>query len=131
LIYQVNAYNDVPTYFDDANASNAKTEAEALLTQRRAQILIQEAGRFSVCATFVSGNDTVWRNLNDEDPEDTVCQVFDHVLGEYEEIQGKTLAYQLNEERKEEFLASIKLDKVYEYAVMPSDQSVSIGLNNV
>lgn len=128
MIYQVNTYNGVPTYFDEVDNPNAKADAEALLAERRAQTLIQEAARFSICATFVSGNDTVWRELREDDPEDTTCHVFDHLLGEYEEVKGKTLAYQLNEQRKEEFLASAGLDKVYEYAVMPSNKPVSIGL---
>lgn len=128
LIYQVNAYNGIPTYFDDLKNQNAKADAEALLAQRRAETLLQESVRFSICATFVSGNDTVWRNVQEDDPEDTVCHVFDHLLGEYEEVQGKAAAYALNEQRKEEFLTSVKLDKVYEYETIPSDQPVSTGL---
>lgn len=131
MIYQVNAFNDAPTYFDSASNSNAKSEAEVLLTQRREQVLIQESVRFSICAMFVDGANTTWRELNEEDPEDTVCQVFDHLLGEYEEAPNKTAAYQLNEQRKQEFLASIKLDKVYEHETMPSNQPISSGLASV
>lgn len=121
----------MPTYFDDAINPNAKAEAEALLAQRRAETLLQEAARFSICATFVSGNDTVWRELREDDPEDTTCHVFDHLIGEYEEVQGKTAAYELNEQRKEEFLAASGLDTVREHVTMPSDQPVSIGLANL
>jgi hypothetical protein len=128
MIYQVNAFNGAPTYFDGATNTNAKAEAEALLVQRRAQVLEQEAVRFSICATFIDGENTTWRELKAEDPEDTVCQVFDHALGEYEEAQNKTEAFALNEQRKQEFLTSVKLDKVYEYETMPSDQPVSTGL---
>jgi len=128
VIYQVNSFNDAPTYFYSETNENAKAEAESLLAQRKEQILIQEAVRFSICATFVEGSNTTWRELNEQDPEDTVCQVFDHLLGEYEEVPNKTTAYQLNEQRRQEFLTSIRLDKVYEYETMPSDQPISTGI---
>lgn len=128
MIYQVNEFNGLPTYFDSTINENAKAEAEALLSQRKEQTLIQEAVRFSICATFVDGTDTVWRNVLDADPEDTVCQVFDNLKGQYDVAPNKTAAYQMNEQRKQEFLEAIKLDKVYEYETMPSDQPVSVGL---
>jgi hypothetical protein len=131
LIYQVNSFDGVPTYFDSAINENAKEEAEVLLAKRREQVLIQEAVRFSICATFVDNSNTTWRNIKDEDPEDTVCQVFDHLLGEYEEAPNKTEAFALNEQRKQEFLTSIRLDKVYEHETMPSDQPVSAGLTTL
>jgi hypothetical protein len=125
MIYKVNAYNELPTYFDGANNLNAKIDAENLLAERRAALLISEAVRFSMCATFVSGNDTTWRELKDTDPEDTICQVFDTLTGKYTEVPNKTAAYALNEANKESFLKSVYLDQVYELAEMPVDNVVT------
>ena len=119
MIYQVNGFNVEPTYFDETTNPNAKTEAEALLAQKQADVLAYEAVRFSVCATFVNGNDTTWREVQESDPEDTVCQVFDTFTGQYTQCANKTEAYALNNQKQQEFLAYIGLDKVYELEVMP------------
>lgn len=113
MIYKVNGFNVEPTYFDDTTNPNAKAEAEALLAQKQADVLAYEAVRFSVCATFVNGNDTTWREVQDSDPEDTVCQVFDTFTGIYTQCANKTEAFALNDQKKQAFLASVLLDKVY------------------
>ena len=122
MIYQVNGYNTEPTYFDDAINANAKADAETLLAQKQSDILAYEAVRFSICATFVNGNDTTWREVQESDPEDTVCQVFDTFTGTYTQCANKTEAYALNQEKKQTFLASVGLDKVYELKEMPVKQ---------
>lgn len=119
MIYQVNGFNVKPTYFDEAANPNAKAEAEALLNQKRAEVLVLEAVRFSICSTFINGNDTTWREVQDSDPEDTVCQVFDTFSGSYTQVNNKTDAHILNEQKKQEFLTSIGMDKVYELTKMP------------
>jgi hypothetical protein len=129
MIYIVNGYNVEPTYFDEATNPNAKAEAEALLLQKQQDVLAYEAGRFSVCATFVNGNDTIWREVQESDPEDTACQVFDTFTGQYTQCANKTEAYALNEQKKQQFLASINLDKLGEMAEMPKamPQPISEG----
>ena len=122
MIYQVNGFNTQPTYFDEATNANAKIEAEALLETTKATVLSQEAVRFSICATFVNGNDTTWREVQETDPEDTVCQVFDTFTGVYTQVNSKTEAYALNEQKKQEFLTSLGLDKVIELTEMPTEQ---------
>lgn len=122
MIYQVNGYNVEPTYFDDSINPNAKADAEALLAQKQKDVLAYEANRFSICATFVSGNDTTWREIQESDPEETICQVFDHMVGSYTQVANKTDAYFLNVQKQQAFLASIGLDKVYELTEMPVAQ---------
>jgi Holliday junction resolvase RusA-like endonuclease len=122
MIYQVNGYNVEPTYFDEATNSNAKADAEALLAQKQKDVLAYEAVRFSICATFVNGNDTVWREVQESDPENTICQVFDTMTGQYTQVANKTEAYALNEQKKLGFLASVGLDKVIELTEMPVKQ---------
>ena len=114
MIYQVYGFNVEPTYFDDATNANAKTDAETLLAQKQKDVLAYEAIRFSICATFVDGNNTTWREIKDTDPEDTICQVFDTFTGSYTQVSNKTEAYALNEQKKQNFLLSVGLDKVYE-----------------
>lgn len=120
MIYQVNGFNVEPTYFDDVTNANAKADAEALLAQKQKDVLEYEAVRFSICATFVEGNNTTWRQIKDTDPEDTICQVFDTFTGTYTQVNSKAEAYALNEQRKQAFLVSVKLDKVYEVEVIPT-----------
>lgn len=119
MIYQVNGYNVEPTYFDETTNPNAKTDAEALLAQKQQDVLAYEAVRFSICATFVDGNNTTWREVQESDPEDIICQVFDTFTGQYTQVQNKADAHALNNEKKQAFLASIGLDKVIELAEMP------------
>ena len=129
MIYKVNGHHVEPTYFDDSTNSNAKSEAEALLLQKQKDVLAYEAVRFSICATFVNENNTVWREILETDPEDTICQVFDTFTGQYIQVPNKTEAYALNEQKKQNFLASVKLDKVYELTEMPKPlpQPISQG----
>lgn len=129
MIYQVNGYNVGPTYFDDSTNPNAKQEAEDFLAEKQKDILSYEAMRFSICATFVNGNDTVWREVLPSDPEDTICQVFDSMTGQYTQVSNKTEAYALNEQKKQAFLTVIRLDKVYEKVepVASQPQPVSQG----
>lgn len=119
MIYQVNQWNDKPQYFDEATNPNAKADADALLVTTQADVLVKEAVRFSVCATFVNGNDTTWREVQDSDPEETICQVFDTFTGTYTQCANKTEAFALNEQKKQAFLASVGLDKVIELTEMP------------
>ena len=133
MIYQVNGYNTEPTYFDEATNPNAKVEAEAFLTQKQIDVLAYEAVRFSVCATFVNGNDTTWREVQESDPEDTICQVFDTFTGTYTQCNNKTDAYFLNVQKQQAFLASVGLDKVYELEEMPKplNQPISKGTQSL
>jgi hypothetical protein len=120
MIYQVNKFYTQPEYFDEATNPNAKADAEALLAKVRADVLQKEAGRFSICATFVNGNNTTWREVQESDPEDTVCQVFDTFTGTYTQVDTKTEARALNEQKKQEFLTSSSLISVLELEKMPS-----------
>lgn len=123
-IYKVNGVGIETTYFDDTNNPNAKSEAEALLNESQTNVLVQEAARFSICATFVDGDNTTWREINDEDPENTICQVFDTFTGTYTQVITKTEAYALNEQKKQAFLISVGLDKIEELNEMPQESEL-------
>ena len=127
MIYQVIGYNVEPTYFDEATNPNAKAEAEALLVQKQTDVLAYEAVRFSICATFVDGNNTTWREVQESDPEDTICQVFDTFTGSYTQCANKTEAYALNAQKQQAFLASIGLDKVIELTELPKPKAQPIS----
>jgi hypothetical protein len=133
MIYIVNGYNVEPTYFDEATNHNAKADAEALLAQKQQDVLAYEAVRFSICATFVDGNNTTWREIQEADPENTVCQVFDTFTGQYTQVSSKTEAYALNAQKQQAFLAYAGLDKIGEIAVMPAPitQPISEGTQNL
>jgi hypothetical protein len=118
-IYRVNGYNLLPTYFDESTNPNAKEDAELFLAQKQIEILENEAVRFSICATFINGNDTTWREVQESDPENTICQVFDTFTGEYTQVNSKTEAYALNEQKKQNFLAMFGLDKLVEVDEIP------------
>lgn len=120
MIYKVNGRNIDSTYFNELDNANAKSDAEALLVQRQQELLAAESARFSICATFVNGNDSTWREILDSDPEDTICQVFDTFTGQYTQVNTKTEAYALNEQKKQAFLVSANLDRVYELEEMPA-----------
>lgn len=119
MIYEVKKAGTAGVYFDDSTNPNAKAEAEALLAKLRADELVTEAVRFSICAIFVNGNDHTWRELQETDPEDTICQVFDHMTGLYTQCANKTEAHTLNEQKKQEFLTMQNLHKVSELLEMP------------
>jgi hypothetical protein len=132
MIYQVNGYNAEPTYFDDATNPNAKADAEALLLQKQQDVLAYEAVRFSICATFVNGNDTTWREVQESDPEDTICQVFDTFTGSYTQCANKTEAFALNNQKQQSFLASVGLDRVFEIEALPvQEQPQASGLQTL
>lgn len=119
MIYQVNIGEHSPVYIDEATNANAKADAEALLAQKRVEIMQREAVRFSICATFINGNDATWREIQDNDPEDTICQVFNHLDGTYTQVSTKTQAFELNESRKQDFLNSLGMDSVKELTEIP------------
>jgi hypothetical protein len=132
MIYKVNKFYSEPEYFDDSTNPNAKTDAEALLAQVRFEVLAKEAVRFSICATFVNGPDTIWREVLDTDPEETVCKVFDTFTGQYTEVSTKTKAFALNEEKKQYFLTNCGLNAVEKLEKMPEiTQPTTQGTQNL
>lgn len=129
-IYMVNNPDGPPTYIDGVSNPNAKQEAENLLKQRQDAILVKEASRFSVCGTFVNGNDHVWRAIQDTDPEDTLCQVFNTFTGTHTQYTNKTEAYAANELLKQQFLEHCGLTLVYELDKLPKPPAPYIDLSD-
>lgn len=106
--YQVNDRVDGPKVYD------TEAEAQAALPAAQAKFLDREGYRFSVAFVEVNGNNTVWRNATDADPEDGDYHVFVHTTGQYETYSNKALAHARMQELKEQFLVEARLDKVYE-----------------
>jgi PPE-repeat protein len=153
MIYQLNGYNVPATYYvadqatlDAANAVNpnlkyvigTQADAQTALTQKQADVLAYEAVRFSVCATFVDGNNSTWREVQSTDPEDTVCQVFNTYTGQYTQYPNKTEANATNSAIQLQFLTESGLDKLVELAdvtalpkPLPATQPKSTGTQTV
>lgn len=134
-IYKVNNLGKKPTYYvaskealDQAIAINPDldyvigglVDAQAALDVIKTAQLEAEKVRFSICATFVNGNDTTWREIQDSDPEDTICQVFDTFTGTYTQVNSKTEANQLNEQKKQAYLDSVGLGSLVELSEVPA-----------
>ena len=82
-------------------------EAMAKLVGYQADLLIQESARFTVAKEIVNGNDTTWMNADlENDPEDFVYQVFNHLTGQHEKVESLTQAKNRNAEIKQAFLIS-------------------------
>lgn len=123
IIYVVNGFNIFDkTMFDSSTNPNALQEAEVRLAQTQAHVWERESYRFSICASFIDGTNMTWRAIEDSDPEDTVCQVFNHMTGTYTEYPNKTLAFAANEQLKNKFLEDLKLNKVYEIDSIPAQE---------
>lgn len=134
-IYQVNGYNEAPTFYvpDTTFLVNVapnnpyikavlvgtEQDAQVELVNRQKNVILQETVRFSVCATFVEGDNSVWREVLDSDPEDTVCKVFNAFTGQYISYSTKTEANAANEQMKQQFLATIGMDSVKTLDALP------------
>lgn len=112
-IYKVNTYSGKAEFFDSEINFDAEKNAQDYLMEQRATILNKESVRFSICATFINGNNTIWREVAKDDHENTVCQVFNTLTGHYIQCENKTEAYALNEQLQQKFLDAIGLGEVY------------------
>lgn len=135
MIYEVRGFGAGSTYFvanevikAEVLAANpslvcvvgAELDAQQKLATKQQEVLVSESTRFSICATFSLGNDSVWRELQSTDPENIVCQVFNTFTGQYTEYQNKTDAVAANTALQNQFLASVGLDKVITHAGIES-----------
>jgi hypothetical protein len=137
-IYQVNQYGSRASVFfvpDQATADTApqgnpliasvkigtQQDAQTFLQAYQAQIIEQEAARFSIAANFSDGNgNTVWRALNSNDPDNTVCQVFNTFTGGYTEYQTVTEAKAAEVVIQQQFLKNVRLDAPVEVSAFPA-----------
>ena len=87
--------------------------AEARLNEILSDYLKQEESRFSISLTVISGNDQIWRNIIDTDPEIGIYQVFNQNTGTYTTYQTLTEAKDANLAIKNEFIQSAK-NVIYE-----------------
>lgn len=119
--------------FDSSLDSNAEVQANIFLQEVRNQIIEREAVRFQIAKIIQEDNNTTWMNADvDNDPDEGVYQVLDHLIGSYTECASLSEAVALNEERKQLFLQSIGLDKVTVVESLPSIiQPNSSGLQEI
>ena len=85
----------------DQEKANAKNE------QNKQQFLEQESYRFTIAKEVVDGNNTTWMNadlLNDS--EEGIYQVFNHLTGQHEPIDGLSNAIKKMKQLKDDFINS-------------------------
>ena len=87
--------------------------AEARLNEIIYDYLKQEESRFSISLTVVNGNDQIWRNIIDTDPDIGIYQVFNRNTGTYTAYQTLTEAKNANLALQNEFIQSTK-NVIYE-----------------
>jgi hypothetical protein len=86
---------------------DTEEKASEIAAQNKAALLEREAYRFTIAKVVVSGPNTTWTNADfDNDPEETVYQVFNTLTGQHEEVATKTSAIARKDEIQQEFLKS-------------------------
>ena len=111
--YQVNDQINGPQIFE------VEAQAQAALLAAQAAFLAREDYRFPLAFVEVDGNNTVWRNFADSDPDNGDYRAFNHNTGQYELFTSKLAAQLRIQELKSLLLADVWLDKVYEYIAPP------------
>ncbi len=134
MIYIANRFGAEPDYYVENQATadllqqyysysslqiGTRTDAEVQLDVNRQACLAMNTERFSICATFTNGSDTVWRAMQDDDPEEYEYKVFNHMTGVYSTHHTKTAALLENEIRKDEFLVLFGMGSVQEWTEVP------------
>ena len=90
-----------PEYFD------TQEDASARIKELVDEILIKQAGRFSIIQTVTSANGMMWIAPSENSEEDGDYMVFISETGQYEKVKGRTAAYARNQELKDAFIAKL------------------------
>jgi hypothetical protein len=110
----------LPTYFAYSSVQiGTAADAQAQLQINRQNAIVQNDARFSICAIFVNGSDSVWREMRDDDPEEYEYKVFNHTTGVYSTHYTKTDALRENSLHEEEFLTLFGMNAVQEMQELP------------
>jgi hypothetical protein len=95
------------------------SDAQKALEIQQQNCLMYQSGAFSICSNIEIDDGVMWKTMRKEDPENGIYQVFDCFTGQYTQCSSKTEAINLNEQKKQQFLISCGLDKVYELNEIP------------
>ena len=120
MIYQVFNGHTLPTYFDSATNSNARTEAQALLITNQQAFIQNRIQSFHIAKIIHNGIGEVWLTANPStDPNEGNYQTFNHRTGLYEVASNLSSAVAIQETRKQELLVATKMNQVWELNEMP------------
>jgi len=106
-------------YFD------TEAEANARIKELAAQILINQAGRFSILQSLLSAHGVTLVDATEDSDINGDYMVFNSNIGQYENIKGRTAAYARNQELKDAFIAELAQEPVF---VEPPVQPLTRGL---
>jgi hypothetical protein len=109
-------------YFD------TKDEANTRIKELQDEILVKQAGRFSIIQTVQTANGMMWIAPSENSEEDGDYMVFLSSTGQYEKVKGRTAAYARNQELKDEFLAELAQEPEF---VEPPVQPLTKGLQEL
>jgi len=96
------------------------TDAQNILSQEQQKLFDVDASIFTICSVFVNGNDSIWREVKDTDPEDTPCQIFNTVTGQHVFANNKTEGAQVLQDVKNQYLSFCNLDVVTQLDALPT-----------
>ena len=113
--YQIQNYiNGKPELFD------SEKEANARIKELEDELLALNVTRFSVLLSIKSASGVLVIAPSENSQEDADYMVFNHHIGQYEDIKGRTAAYARNQELKDEFLADfVQTPQLYVAPVQP------------
>jgi hypothetical protein len=110
-----NPITDEISEFDTDVSPTAYDDAMKALVETQNALLERESVRFQINKVIVEGSNTTWSVANlDSDPEESTYLVFNSSTGQYQECSTLTEAKNVDQQMKNDFLASISLDKLYE-----------------
>jgi hypothetical protein len=132
MIYRLN--NPITLLYEYIDGT--QDEANTRLKELQDLYLTQESYRFSVAKEVINENDTTWSNADlQNDLEDHLYQVFNPLTGVYEQVNSLTLAKELLNQYKQDFLVYIGLDKWEIVDAIPIEpilkQNISTGTQNL
>ena len=99
----------VASFLINSVTIGTETDAQNKLIENQNVLLEREASRFVITTTEINGNDTIWRALSSEDPENGVYEVFNHSTGQYTKYQTLTDAKNAINDFKQQLLSECGL----------------------
>jgi hypothetical protein len=97
---------------------DTQLEAESRLVVVKADYIKQEEYRFPVAKEIIGENSVTWAAANlENDEEDYVYQVFNHLIGQHEAVSSLSQAKARNQALKDEFIA-----EMFAAGVMPYEE---------
>ena len=104
----IDAAPKLPEQLQPIYTIGSEENAQNRLNEILSDYLKKEESRFHIGLTEINGNDQIWRNAIDTDPEIGTYQVFNHNTGTYTSYQTLTEAKNANAVLQQEFIESTK-----------------------